>query len=118
MTYNDGELSKAFALKEIKEVIDDIGWFKCILTYLGLIIITVIISYVVTAIVGSIFAVLGMSGFLIDATLGGGILFLGMLLNVVVSMFIIGPYLSIFNARSIGLLYTMQIGNSPDVVEE
>ena len=112
MAYNDGELSKAFALKEIKGVIDDIGWFNCILTYLGLIIITVVISSVVTAIVGSIFTVLGMSGFLIDATL------LGMLLNVVVSMFIIGPYLSIFNARSIGLLYTMQIGNSPDVVEE
>ena len=118
MAYNDGELSKAFALKEIKGVIDDIGWFNCILTYLGLIIITVVISSVVTAIVGSIFTVLGMSGFLIDATLGGGILFLGMLINVVVTMFIIGPYLSIFNARSIGLLYTMQIVNSTDVVEE
>jgi hypothetical protein len=31
------------------------------------------------------------------------------MVNLFISMFIVGPYLSIFNARSIGLLYTMQI---------
>ena len=108
MAYNDGAFSKAFAIKEIKEVIDEIGWFTCIATYLGLIIITVVISLVVTAIVYGIFTVFGVSG----AVLGvdpSGIFILGTLINSAITMFIVGPYLSIFNSRSIGLLYSMQI---------
>ena len=108
MSYNDGSLSKAFAIKEIKEVIDEIGWFKCILTYLGLIIITIVISSVVTFILGLIFAVFGISGSILGAS-PTGIFALGVLINIFVSMFLVGPYLSIFNSRSVGLLYTMQI---------
>ena len=108
MAYNDGAFSKAFAIKEIKEVIDEIGWFNCIATYLGLIIITLVISLVVTAIVYGIFTVFGVSG----AVLGvdpSGIFILGALINSAITLFIVGPYLSIFNSRSIGLLYSMQI---------
>ena len=108
MAYNDGAFTKAFAVSEIKEVIDEIGWFSCIVTYLGLIIITVVISLVVTALIYGIFTVFGISG----AVLGvdtSGIFILGVFINSLVTMFIVGPYLSIFNARSIGLLYTMQI---------
>ena len=108
MAYNEGSFSKAFALGEIKEAIDEIGWFNCIATYLGLIIITLVISLVVTAIVYGIFTVFGIS----SAVLGvdpSGIFILGVLINSAITMFIVGPYLSIFNARSIGLLYSMQI---------
>ena len=108
MAYNEGSFSKAFALREIKEAIDEIGWFNCIATYLGLIIITLVISLVVTAIVYGIFTVFGVS----SAVLGvdpSGIFILGVLINSAITMFIVGPYLSIFNARSIGLLYSMQI---------
>ena len=108
MAYNDGAFSKAFAIKEIKEVIDEIGWFNCIATYLGLIIITLVIALVVTVIVYGIFTVFGVS----SAVLGldpSGIFILGVLINSAITMFIVGPYLSIFNSRSIGLLYTMQI---------
>ena len=108
MAYNDGAFSKAFAVKEIKEVIDEIGWFNCIATYLGLIIITLVISIVVTAIVYGIFTVFGIS----SAVLGvdpSGIFILGALINSAITMFLVGPYLSIFNSRSMGLLYTMQI---------
>ena len=108
MANNDGSFSKAFALSEIKEVIDNIGWFNCIVTYLGLIIITLVISAVVTAIIYGIFTIFGISG----AVLGvdpSGIFLVGALINSLITMFIVGPYLSIFNARSIGLLYTMQI---------
>ncbi|MBQ6511618.1 DUF4013 domain-containing protein [Methanobrevibacter sp.] len=108
MAYNEGAFSKAFAIKEIKEVIDEIGWFNCIATYLGLIIITLVISLVVTAIVYGIFTVFGVSG----AVLGvdpSGIFILGALINSAITLFIVGPYLSIFNSRSIGLLYSMQI---------
>ena len=108
MAYNDGAFSKAFAVREIKEVIDEIGWFECIATFLGLIIITVVISFVVAAIIGIIFTAFGVS----SAILGvdpSGIFIVGAIINSLITMFIVGPYLSIFDARSIGLLYTMQI---------
>lgn len=108
MAYNDGAFSKAFAVSEIKEVIDEIGWFECILTYIGLIIIVFVISVVVTTLIGIIFALFGVSG----AFLGvdpSGILLLGTFINSTIAMFIVGPYLSIFASRSMGLLYTMQI---------
>ena len=108
MAYHDGAFTKAFALKEIKEVIDEIGWFECLITYLGLIIITVVISVVVTAIIGIIFAAFGISGAILGAD-PSGIFVLGAIVNSAIAMFIVGPYLSIFNARSMGLLYTMQI---------
>ena len=108
MAYHDGAFTKAFALKEIKEVIDEIGWFECLITYLGLIIITVVISFVVTAIIGIIFAAFGISGAILGAD-PSGIFVLGVIVNSAITMFIVGPYLSIFNARSMGLLYTMQI---------
>ena len=108
MAYNDGAFSKAFAISEIKEAIDEIGWFKCIATYLGLIIITLVISLVVTSIIGLIFAAFGITGAALGAD-PSGVFALGALINSLVAMFIVGPYLSIFNSRSIGLLYTMQI---------
>ena len=108
MAYNEGAFSKAFAISEIKEVIDEIGWFECIITYLGLIIITLVISFVVTALIGLIFTVFGVSGALLGANTGG-IFILGAFVNSAITLFIVGPYLSIFNSRSLGLLYTMQI---------
>ncbi|MBQ8017385.1 MAG: DUF4013 domain-containing protein [Methanobrevibacter sp.] len=108
MAYNDGAFTKAFAISEIKEVIDEIGWFECIITYLGLIIITIVLSVVVTGIIGLIFAAFGISGAVLGAD-PSGIFVLGAFINSMIAMFIVGPYLSIFNARSIGLLYTMQI---------
>ena len=108
MAYNKGAFSKAFELREIKEVIDEIGWFECIATYIGLIIITAVIAFVVTAIVGIIFTALGISGAVLGAD-PSGIFVVGALINSAITMFIVGPYLSIFNSRSLGLLYTMQI---------
>ena len=108
MAYNEGAFSKAFAFSEIKEVIDEIGWFECLMTLIGLIIITVVISSVVTALIGLIFAAFGFSGAVLGAD-PSGIFLLGVFINSAVAMFIVGPYLSIFNSRSIGLLYTMQI---------
>lgn len=108
MAYNDGAFSKAFALAEIKEVIDEIGWFECIATYLGLIIITVVISVVVSGIIGLIFTLFGMSGAILGAD-PSGVFVLGAFINSAVVMFLVGPYLSIFNSRSVGLLYTMQV---------
>ena len=108
MAYNDGAFSKAFALSEIKEVIDEIGWFECLVTLIGLIIITLVISFVVTALIGIIFTAFGISGAALGAD-PSGIFVFGAFINSAVAMFIVGPYLSIFNSRSIGLLYTMQI---------
>ena len=108
MAYNDGAFTKAFAISEIKEVIDEIGWFECLATYIGLVIITVVISFVVTGIIGLIFTVFGISGAVLGAD-PSGIFVLGAMINTAIAMFLVGPYLSIFNSRSLGLLYTMQI---------
>lgn len=108
MAYGDGAFTRAFAFSEIKEVIDEIGWFECIATYLGLIIITLVISFVVTAIIGILFTVFGISGAILGAD-PSGIFILGAFINSAVAMFLVGPYLCIFNSRSVGLLYTMQI---------
>ncbi|WP_407453173.1 DUF4013 domain-containing protein [Methanobrevibacter sp.] len=108
MAYNEGAFSKAFALSEIKEVIDEIGWFECIATYIGLIIIIIVIASVVTALIGIIFTAFGISGAVLGAD-PSGIFVLGAFINSVITMFIVGPYLSIFAARSMGLLYTMQV---------
>ena len=108
MAYNDGAFSKAFTIHEIKEVIDEIGWFECILTYIGLIIIVIVISVVVTALIGIIFTLFGISGAVLGAD-PSGVFVLGAFVNTAISMFIVGPYLSIFASRSMGLLYTMQI---------
>lgn len=108
MAYNDGAFSKAFAIGEIKKVIDDIGWFEAVSTYIGLIIITVALSIIVTVIIGAIFTVFGISGAVLGAD-PSGVFVLGAVINSLITMFIVGPYLSIFNSRSIGLLYTMQI---------
>lgn len=108
MAYNEGAFSKAFAIGEIKDAIGEIGWFKCLITYIGLVIITVVIAFVVTAIIGIIFAAFGISGAILGAD-PSGVFILGAFVNSLVAMFLVGPYLSIFNSRSIGLLYTMQI---------
>lgn len=108
MAYNDGAFSKAFAVKELMKVIDDVGWVECIATYLGLIIITLVIAIVVTTLIGLIFSIFGFSGLLLGADTSG-VFLLGTFINWLVSMFLVGPYLSIFNSRSLGLLYTMQI---------
>ena len=108
MIYNGGSLSKAFAISEIKEAIEEIGWFNCIITYVGLIIITAVIASVTSIIIGLIFTAFGVSGFLLGVNTAG-IFILGFMINSLVTLFIIGPYLSIFNFRSSGLLYSMQI---------
>ena len=108
MAHNENSFSKAFEINEIKEAIDEIGWFNCIITYLGLIIITLVIASVVSTIIFAIFTVFGISGSILGVN-AGGIFVLGAFINSMVTMFIVGPYLSIFNSRSIGLLYTMQI---------
>ena len=107
MAYNDGSFFKAFAIRELKDVIDEISWFECISTYVGLVIIIATLAFVVNMIIGIIFAIFGISGAMlgVDTTV---IFVAGALVNFVVVMFIVGPYLSIFNSRAMGLLYAMQ----------
>ena len=102
------ELDEELAVDYSQEAIDEIGWFECIATYIGLIIITAVIAIVVAGIIWAIFAAFGISGAVLGAD-PSGIFVLGALINSAITMFIVGPYLSIFAARSMGLLYTMQI---------
>lgn len=107
MAYNNGEFSKAFALKELKEVIDKIGWFESIITYLGIIIIAVVITVVTSALIFAIFTLLGISAAVLNVN-PAGIFILGIIIVSLTNTFFIGPYLNIFSSRSTGLLYATQ----------
>lgn len=117
MAYNNGAFSKAFALKELKGVIDKIGWFESIITYLGIIIISVVISVVTSAIIFAIFALLGVSAAVLHVN-PAGIFILGVIIISLINTFFIGPYLNIFSSRSVGLLYATQTYTDEDLEDD
>lgn len=117
MAYNNGAFSKAFALKELKGVIDKIGWFESIITYLGIIIISVVISVVTSALIFAIFTVLGISAAVLHVN-PAGIFILGVIIISLINTFFIGPYLNIFSSRCVGLLYATQTYTDDDLEDD
>ncbi|MGZ7068489.1 MAG: DUF4013 domain-containing protein [Methanobacterium sp.] len=91
MAYYDGELGAAFRFSEILEHIARIGWGKYIATY----IIVAIIAFI---------------GFLI------GILTIFILIGIILLPLIIAPYIAMFGARAIALLFAYS--GEPETVEE
>ncbi len=81
MAYNDGDLGAAFKFSEILDIIATIGWGKYIVTYIVIVIIATI-------------------GILIGA------LTLIILIGIILLPLIIFPYLVMFEARGIALLFT------------
>ncbi len=105
MVAHDGALKKAFDFEGIWNIIDNIGWFRYVLFYIGLIIaqgvivaLTAIISVILQVIV-----VLGLGG------LNAGVASLGSLiitfLVFLVFSLILQPYMSVFRNRALGLIY-------------
>lgn len=109
MAVNEGSLSKAFAIKELYEIISSIGWLRVIGTYIGIIVLSVILTNIVYWVIGFIFTALGFSTAVLGAGgyISGGIMGFGMILSVLIMMFIVGPFLHILDARATGLLYNI-----------
>ena len=91
MAYYDGELGAAFRFSEILEHIARIGWGKYIATY----IVVALIAFI---------------GFFI------GVLTFFILIGIILLPLVIAPYISMFGARAISLLFAYS--GEPEAVEE
>ena len=89
MAYNDGEFGAAFRFSEILDNIGNIGWGDLIIWY-----IVTIIVYMVIAIIGGIIA--------------GLFSLISPILTLVLISLIVTPYLQMYVARSLALLYSSQ----------
>ena len=93
MAYYDGDLGAAFSFSEILDRIARIGWGKYIVTY----IVIAIVSFI---------------GFLI------GILTLFILVGFILLPLVIAPFIYMFGARAIALLFTESIDEIPESPRE
>ncbi|MGB7969276.1 MAG: DUF4013 domain-containing protein [Methanobacterium sp.] len=89
MAYYDGDLGAAFSFSEILDRIAKIGWGKYIITYI-------------------VIAIVGFIGFLI------GLLTLVILVGFILLPLVIAPFIYMFSARAIALLFTESIDEIPE----
>lgn len=98
----------AFEVKELYQILKSIGILKIIGFYLGLFVIIFVIALIVFLIIALILGI-GLSiSMLSSPLLGFGIISSGFVIAFLIFLFIIGPYLSIFQYRSIGLIYNLR----------
>ena len=107
MASNDDSLKSAFAFSEIANIMASIGYFRYFLAYIGIVIISFIVVFVVAIILGIVFAFLGIATSGISANGLGTVSAVGSILINFVMFFIVMPYLSMFQNRCIGLIYNL-----------
>lgn len=109
MANGDESLSTAFDVKALRGVADSIGWLRLIGFYIGLFVIMFVIILIVAIVLGIIFTILGVSAAALTAGAGiGGVALLGFIVVFAVFCFIVVPFLTIFESRSIGLVYNLK----------
>lgn len=101
MVANDDSLKSAFALSEINKIMSSIGYVRYILTYLGILIISGMVFITVFLILSVILAILGIT----VGTVYIGVI--GTIIMNLVLLFIVSPYLSLFQTRCAGLIYNI-----------
>jgi hypothetical protein len=89
MAYNDGDLGTAFRFSEILDIIATIGWGKYIVTYIVIVILATI-------------------GVMI------GVFTMFVIIGIILLPLFILPYLIMFEARGIGLLFTEAMETSAE----
>lgn len=109
MAAEDEALSTAFDIKSLSAIAKSIGWLRLIGFYIGLLLIMLVITLVVILVLVILFTIFGVFG---SALAGGaglvGVLGVGFIVMFAIFCFIVGPFLSIFEARSIGLVYNLK----------
>lgn len=109
MAAEDEALSTAFDIKSLRAIAKSIGWLRLIGFYIGLLLIMLIITLLVVLVLVILFTIFGIFG---SALAGGaglaGVLGVGFIVMFAIFCFIVGPFLSIFEARSIGLVYNLK----------
>jgi len=94
MALYEGELGAAFKFSEVMDRISAIGWGKYIIWYIVMILIG-IIAYLVAAVL------IGIIAYLVAA----GISILTFGIGIILVILVIAPYISVFGARSLALLF-------------
>lgn len=108
MAVTDESISSALSIEELFNISKSIGWLRLIGFYLGLFLIIGVILVVIGFILSVIFAVFGMSLSIINVGLGAGVSVVAAFVIFIVFSVIVGPFLTIFKSRSIGLIYNLQ----------
>ncbi|MBQ9026672.1 MAG: DUF4013 domain-containing protein [Methanobrevibacter sp.] len=106
MATNDDSLKSAFAFGEINNVISSIGYGRYVLNYIGVALISFVIFAVVIFILSFIFAILGIATINIFGGSGAVSTLASLIMNLVL-FFLIMPYLSVFQSRCSGLIYSL-----------
>lgn len=107
MAANNDSLKSAFAVGELKEIMSFIGYGRYILSYLGIVLISLGTVIVVTFIIALLFSVFGIAAVSLSGGLGQ-ITQLGAFITNIILLFLVRPYLSIFQNRSQGLIYNLR----------
>ena len=107
MASNNDSLKSAFAFSEIANIMASIGYLRYFLAYIGIVIISIIILVVVSVLLGIIFAFLGIATSGISANGLGTVNVVGSAIINFIILFIIVPYLAMFQNRCIGLIYNL-----------
>ncbi|MBR0271474.1 MAG: DUF4013 domain-containing protein [Methanobrevibacter sp.] len=106
MAANDDSLKKAFAFGELNDIISSIGYGRYILNYIGVAIISSVILAVVIFVISFIFTILGIATINIAGGSGAVSTLASLIINIVL-FFLVMPYLSIFQSRCSGLIYSL-----------
>lgn len=98
---------KAFDFNQISNIIKNIGVFKYILFYVGLIVIMVVIYFVIGLLLTGVLALFGVTTAYVSMA-GTSIIFIvGSVVISLIFSFIIIPYFTIFQSRALGLIYVL-----------
>lgn len=101
MAANGDSLKSAFALSEINKIMASIGYARYIISYLGIFLISLIIFLAIFFIITFVLAILGIA-------VGG--VYIGLIGTIIMNfvlLFVVAPYLSLFQTRCAGLIYSL-----------
>ena len=101
MAANGDSLKSAFAVSEINKIMASIGYVRYIISYLGILLVSVTIFIVMFVMLSFVVALFDMA---VPTVYGN---FIGSLLMKLVLLFIVAPYLSLFQTRCAGLIYNI-----------
>lgn len=108
MAANGDSLKEAFNIKELFTIAESIGYLRVIGFYIGLIMIMFAIALIVLIILITVFSIFGITTSFISPFVGSSILTTGFIIMELIFSLIVFPFLTIFEARSIGLLYSLR----------
>jgi hypothetical protein len=107
MASNDDSLKSAFELSNINKIMSSIGYGRYILFYIGVIIISVVIFAVVFLILTILLVLLGIASANISVASLGAVSAFGTIITTFVISFLVAPYLTMFQNRCVGLIYSL-----------